>query len=232
MEGKALNLNCFYMLADDYGIMWIPTPKSHFIIAPLSNMVRYFKGSAAAYIKSYFLSKPQNRTIIWIKQGNWTLDICKTACFLCFWNGVFALCQVFPPTCSCSFVHRTRQDMVPCRTSHGIPVCRCKSRPPGCTCRGHTGSIVHTVGPTASLGTGSVPWTGRTVNCYSCTGLRSSSPSNQDCTDIALSLHRRPSWCYSSSCCCTGGPRRPGDMCICPSLGHTCPFGISKQSRS
>lgn len=41
-EGKALNVNRFYMFADDYEIMWIPTPKSHFIVAPLSNMFRYF----------------------------------------------------------------------------------------------------------------------------------------------------------------------------------------------
>lgn len=184
------------------------------------------------YIKSHFLSKPQNHTIIWIRQGNLTLDICKTACFLCFWSGTFALCQLYSPTCSCSFDHRTRQDMAPCRTSHGTLVCRYMCRPPGCTCHGRTGSTVHTADPTSSPGTGSVPWTGRMVNCYSYIGLHSSSQSNQDCTGIALSLRRKQNWCCSSSCCCTGDPRRQDDMCICLSLGHTCPFGISKHSRS
>lgn len=135
-------------------------------------------------------------------------------------------------TCSCSFVHNTQQDTAPCRISHGTLVCTCMTRLLGCTCRSHTGSTVHIVGPTVFRGTGSVLWTGHTASCCSCTGSHSSSRSNRDCTDTGPSLHHRWSWRCSSSCCCTGDPRCQGDTCIFPSLGHICPSGIDKHSHS
>lgn len=135
-------------------------------------------------------------------------------------------------TCSCSFAHRNQQDMAPCRISHGTLVYKYTTHLWGCTCHGDTGRIVHIVFPKVLLCTDSVPWTGRMVNCYSYIGLRSSSRSIQDCTGIGRSLHRSGSWHCSSNYCCTGDPRYQDDTCIFPSLGHICPFGISKHSRN
>lgn len=135
-------------------------------------------------------------------------------------------------TCSCSFAHRNQQDMAPCRISHGTLAYMYMTHLWGCTCHGDTGRIVHIVFPKVLLGTDSVPWTGRMVNCYSYIGLRSSSRSIQDCTGIGRSLHRSGSWHCSSNYCCTGDPRYQDDTCIFPSLGHICPFGISKHSRN
>lgn len=135
------------------------------------------------------------------------------------------------PTWSCSFDHKIQQDMAPCRTSHGTQADRYMNHQPGYTCHRGTGSFAHSVDPKASPCTGSVPRTGRMVNCYSYTGVHSSSQSSQGCTSIALSSHHRLNWCCSSSCCCTEDPRSQDSMCIFLFLGHTCPSGKDKHSR-